>query len=310
MSKSGSAKKPEFSGVAIIDKPIGPTSHDMVARVRRRLGQRSVGHAGTLDPFASGVLVVAMGQGTKLVPYLTAAEKTYSATLMLGATTATFDPTEPISLRAPLPADLAAELADGGGSVRLSAAMDIERGRTQQTPPMHSAIHVDGVRAYSLARQGVQVDLPPREVAVRELSVESCTLHTDRETASLTLRLTVTKGYYVRALARDLAQSLGTVGHLTALRRTAAAPFTIAEASSIEELRVHTLADVARRILPAVRLTERGVIDGRIGRTLDEADYGPQVDGPTAWFSPDGELIAIGEGGRVLRGFTSSSQES
>lgn len=307
---NASAKKPDLSGVAIIDKPIGPTSHDMVARVRKRLRQRSVGHAGTLDPFASGVLVVAVGQGTKLVPYLTAAEKIYSATIVLGASTETFDPTAPVTRRVPLPASLAVELGRGTDGPILGAALDVERARELQTPPMHSAVHVDGVRAYQLARKGVDIELPPRPVAVRSLTLESCILHPDGETASLELRLAVTKGYYVRALARDLAKSLGTVGHLTALRRTEAAPFTIAEASSLDDLRVLTLADVARRILPVVSLTERGAIDAGIGRTLDNADYSPAVEGPAAWFSPAQELVAIGEGARVLRGFTSSSPES
>lgn len=304
-----SSKPPGLrDGVVVIDKPVGPTSHDMVSRVRKRLGQRSVGHAGTLDPFASGLLVVAVGQGTKLVPYLTAAQKTYTATLLLGAATETFDPTAAITSRAPLSDALISELSRGVDGPLLCAALETERARSEQTPPMHSAVHVGGTRAYQLARQGVEVDLPARHVQVHSLTVDSCTLHTEDRTCSLTLSLTVTKGYYVRALARDLATSLGTVGYLTALRRTAAAPFTIAEASALEDVgrNVLSLAEAARRILPVVTLTDKGVIDAGIGRTIEEADRSPHIDVPAAWFSTSGELVAVGEGARVLRGFPST----
>ncbi|MFO0665910.1 MAG: tRNA pseudouridine(55) synthase TruB [Polyangiaceae bacterium] len=303
--------KAEASGVVILDKPVGPTSHDVVARVRKHFGQRSVGHAGTLDPFASGVLVVALGEGTKLVPYLTQAEKAYSATLVLGATTPTFDPTEPVSERAALAPSLVTELHEGRGPL-LEAAFALERSRTHQVPPMHSAIHVGGTRAYALARQGTHVDLPERPVSVKALSLDTCGIHTHDGTASLTFSVVVSKGYYVRALARDLAAALGTVGHLTMLRRTAAVPFTVEEAEPLASARVLEMAEVARRILPAVTLTEKGTIDARMGRAIAETDRFPHVSEPAAWFSAEGELVAIGEGDRVLRGFrpTSSSPES
>jgi tRNA pseudouridine55 synthase len=301
------------SGVLVIDKPRGPTSHDVVARIRRALGTREVGHAGTLDPMATGVLVVAIGEATKLVPWLTAQEKSYEATIALGVETDTLDADGRETRRAPLDASLLEALARwpiSGVPPRLRAALEVERARTAQTPPAFSAIQKDGERAYARARRGEVVELAAREVRVHRLEVLACS----DEPPWLAVRVDVDKGYYVRSLARDLAQALATLGHLTSLRRLRSGCFTVAEAVALDtpadELaaRVEPLADAASRALPVARLSEVGARDARHGRALQPLDLDAPVDGPCAWLAADGVLVAVGERdpegrGRVLRGF-------
>jgi tRNA pseudouridine55 synthase len=279
------------SGVVIIDKPSGPTSHDIVARIRKKLKTREVGHAGTLDPMATGVLVVAIGEATKLVPYLTASDKTYEATIQLGIETDTLDAEGKEISRAPIPSELS-----------LDEALEAERRRTKQIPPSISAIHVDGQRAHERARRGELVELEPRDVEVRSLDLVRA--HTD----TIDLILTVSKGYYVRALARDLAHALGTVGHLTRLRRTRSGSFDLEDACTIDsELEILALAKAASRALPTATLTTKGTADAKNGRPISLEDIHPQAPTPHAWLDESGALVAIGEiqegVGRVLRGF-------
>lgn len=309
------------SGVLVVDKPRGPTSHDVVARVRRALGTREVGHAGTLDPMATGVLVVAVGEATKLVPWLTAHDKAYRATVRLGATTRSFDAegeiveTRPLddALRATLEAASRGEIDDA-----LARALDGERARTEQIPPAVSAIKVDGVASHKRVRQGHEVELPPRPVAVRSLRVLGARV----DPPELDVELDVGKGYYVRAFARDLAASLGTVAHLVALRRLASGPFRIDEAVALEPAalaagRVALSAAVAR-VLPSATLTDDGVVRARQGKRLCEADFsappavGSGAAATSVWLDPVGEVVAIGElegeGFRVVRGFVPRDQ--
>jgi len=306
-------RRPGPSGLLVIDKPRGPTSHDVVARVRRALGTREVGHAGTLDPMATGVLVVAVGEATKLVPWLTAHEKAYDATIALGVETDTLDADGRETRRAPLEAALVQALAESRGpsvAPRLRAALEGERARTSQVPPAFSAIQKDGERAYARARRGEAVELEPREVRVHRLEVVACS----DDPAWLTVRVEVDKGYYVRSLARDLALSLGTLGHLTSLRRTRSGCFTLDEALPLDtpddELaaRVEHLARAASRALPVARLSEVGARDAHHGRPVQAADIDAPTRGPSAWLDAHGGLIAVGEldeagVGRVLRGF-------
>ncbi len=301
------------NGVLVVDKPQGPTSHDVVSRVRRALGTREVGHAGTLDPMATGVLVVAVGEATKLLAWLTDHEKAYDATIALGVETDTLDAVGREIRRLDLPARVAAALAASvGGEIDplVARALDAERGRTSQVPPAYSAIQQDGVRAYARARRGEDVHLPPREVAVRSLSLTGCTV----APPTLSVSVEAAKGYYVRSLARDLAAALGTVGHLASLRRTRSGCFHLAEATRLdaprEQLvaRVEPLARVAARALPVVRLTEAGALDARHGRPVKPSDLAGAAPGIGAWFEPGGALIAVGEvdaagAGRVRRGF-------
>lgn len=285
-----------ISGVLVVDKPSGPTSHDVVAAARRRLKTREIGHAGTLDPMATGVLVLAIGEGTKLVPYLSAAEKAYEATVTLGVGTDTLDARGTPTARAPVPADLA---------TRVEAALDGERRRTAQMPPAYSAIHADGERAHAKARRGEEVSLAPREVSVRALDLVAL------GESAIDLYVVVSKGYYVRALARDLALALGTVGHLSRLRRTRSSPFDVAEACAPDApdlaSRVIPLAAAATRALPCVTLSDEGVRRARVGQPVPIEALDRVLSDPCAWLDARGALVAIGriEGGvgRVVRGF-------
>jgi tRNA pseudouridine55 synthase len=301
-------------GVLVIDKPAGPTSHDVVKRLRRLLRTPSVGHAGTLDPMATGVLVVAIGEATKLVPWLSAHDKSYEATIALGVETDTLDAEgRETRRRAPTDATVAALARSRPGAVdeALEVAFRVERERSMQVPPAYSAIRTDGERSFDRARRGEAVELAPRPARLLRIELVACVA----EPCTLEVSVDVGKGYYVRALARDLAATLGTVGHLVALRRTRSGCFSLDEAVAPdlppEELRarLQPLARAAARALPVVRLTEAGAREARHGRVVRPADMDVTTPGPSAWLAPDGDLVAIGalepDGvGRVIRGMT------
>ena len=200
-----SRKKAKYHGVVYVDKPAGMSSHDVVNRLRRRVGQRRVGHAGTLDPMATGVLIILLGEATKLVPYIMAARKSYHATIRLGADTTTLDREGDVRDRMPVPTLTHAQVVEVAQRFCPSY---------EQTPPGVSALKVDGVRAYKLARAGEEPKLAPRQVALEQVRV------LDVRENEIELELDCGKGFYVRSFARDLAQALGTLGHLNALRRT------------------------------------------------------------------------------------------
>jgi tRNA pseudouridine55 synthase len=293
--------------VLVVDKPPGMTSHDVVQRLRRALGERRVGHAGTLDPAATGVLVAMVGEATKLGPYLTAEDKAYEATLRFGSATDTLDADGEVVASAPLPPWWSAVEADA----TLERALEMERQRSSQIPPSYSAIKIDGRPAHARARAGEVLDLEPRAVAVRRLEV------TSREVArgTLSLSMTVAKGYYVRSLARDLCHTLGLQGHLSELRRSASGAFTLAEAVALEPLdgprltlALMPLSVAARRALPAARLTEEGALRARHGGPMQPEHFAePAPLGLGAWLDPAGALVAVGEAAadrlQVLRGF-------
>lgn len=302
-------------GVLVVDKPRGLTSHGAVARIRRTLGTRDVGHTGTLDPMATGVLVVAVGEATKLVHWLSQDDKTYEATIALGVETDTLDADGTSAREVPPSDDLLRALLEFQASATvapvLTRAFASERARTSQTPPAYSAIKTLGQRAHELARRGKPPSLPPRPVAVRRIELVACSTNP----AQLRIVVEAGKGYYVRALARDLAHALATVGHLTALRRTRAGCFAIADTvaldASASELsaRMHPLPHAASLALPLARLTDSGARDARFGRTVQSVDIDAPTRGACAWIDPGGRLVAIGttdEGnqGRVLRGFS------
>jgi tRNA pseudouridine55 synthase len=309
------------SGVLTFDKPRGCTSHDVVARVRRTLRTRAVGHAGTLDPMATGVLVVLVGEATKLAPWLTAHDKTYVATLALGIETDTLDADgrevrrEALSaaLRAALsPSDVLAPIAP-----LFERALELERQRISQLPPAYSAIHTEGERAYARARRGEAPVLAARAVRVLRLELVAW----GERPATCSLALEVSKGYYVRSLARDLAAALGTVGHLTHLRRLTSGPFGLDPALAIDasadamRSRLEPVASAAARALPVGHLTASGVVDARQGRRVHPTAIAAPSSGPCAWLDDQGDLVAIGEldedrGGRVVRGFAATSRES
>lgn len=293
-------------GVVVVDKPRGPTSHDVVARIRKIVKSRQVGHAGTLDPMATGVLVVAIGEGTKLVPWLTAADKEYIATIKLGVETDTLDAegreTERVAIGDEVRRALAGEYA------LLEPALASERARREQVPPAFSAIRVGGERAHDLARAGKLEDaLPARPVAVRALEV----IGASPAASELTVRIAAAKGYFVRSLARDLARGLGTRGHLTALRRTRAGRFTIEEAVTLDALTPSSVVDLdaaAKRALPVSVLDAEGVRAVGFGQRVAPPHLAPPHAEPSAWVDVEGRLLAVGECdvtglGRVLRGF-------
>jgi tRNA pseudouridine55 synthase len=277
------------TGVVVVDKPSGMTSHDVVIKVRRALQTREVGHAGTLDPMATGVLVIAVGEATKLVPWLTAHDKAYDATIKLGVGTASLDADGEVVETREVPT------LDG-----LERAIEQEKARTEQIPPIVSAIKVGGVASHERVRRGEEIELPPRPVEVHSLEVVRV------ESPEIDVRVSCAKGYYVRSLARDLAERLGTVGHLTKLRRTRSGPFTLADAADLSSLRERMLplTAAAERALGTDELTAEGVIRARYGKTLAAEHFvTPPTPGvPRAWVH-EGVLVAVGDGEKVLRGF-------
>jgi tRNA pseudouridine55 synthase len=303
------------SGILVVDKPRGPTSHDVVARLRRLLRMKAVGHAGTLDPMATGVLVIALGEATKLVPWLSSATKAYEATIVLGVETDTLDAEGRETRRAAVSQEILVALADAHSAARsptLRRALDDETARTSQVPPAYSAIRTDGVRAFVRARRGETPAMAPRDVGVSSLVL----VGSRPDPPQIDLTMHVTKGYYVRSLARDIAERLGTVGHLTRLHRTRSGCFALDEATPLDrpaaDLRTHIvpLARAAARALAVAHLTETGVRDARFGRTLAPGDVltTSPPNAPCAWLDPHEALVAVGhldESGRghVIRGF-------
>lgn len=209
-----------LAGILNIDKPAGLTSHDVINRVRRVARMRRVGHAGTLDPLATGILLVCLGRATRLVEYLTGQPKTYEAVIRMGQATDTYDAEGTITAEHPVTfteADLAQALAQFQGEI-------------EQVPPMYSAIKQDGQPLYKLARQGKDVARPSRPVTIYELDI------LDWQPPHLSLRITCSKGTYIRSLAHDLGEALGCGGHITALRRTAVGSFTLDTAVPLDDL--------------------------------------------------------------------------
>jgi tRNA pseudouridine55 synthase len=258
--------------VLVVDKARGPTSHDAVAVARRVLGTRAIGHTGTLDPMATGVLVLAVGEATKLVNLLSVGEKRYEATVELGKGTSTLDAEGEVTSELAVPA-LTLE------GVRQVATRFV--GEFDQQVPLVSAVKVAGQALHKSARKGRDVEAPVRRVFVRELEVSAL------RGPCIDLSVQSAKGFYVRSLARDLAAALGTVGHLTALRRTHNGAFTLEHAVHFDELRaalrgseeqraailarVRPLTEVCAG-LPHVTLTEAGVLNARHGRVIARAD--------------------------------------
>jgi tRNA pseudouridine55 synthase len=286
-------------GLAVVDKPAGLTSHTVVQAARRVFGTRAVGHAGTLDPMATGVLLLLVDEATKLSAYLTLETKAYSAEIRFGRATDTLDADGRVVEERAVPAGaLAAEA--------VARALTAERQRTQQVPPAVSAIQIGGERAHRLARRGEAPVLPPRDVRVEHLELTE--LGADR----LSVELYVSKGYYVRSLARDLGERLGVPAHLGRLRRTRSGDFSLAEALPwplVAGVALLPVAEVARRCMPVATLTEQGTERARRGQPLGGEHFvAPPLEArPVAWLDPEGELVALGtlEGAahRVLRGF-------
>lgn len=284
MSRDGA---PAPSGLVVVDKPAGWTSHDVVARIRRLAGTRRVGHAGTLDPMATGVLVVGVERATRLLTFLVGADKEYVATMRLGATTVTDDAEGDVL-----------ERTDASAVTREAVEAAVARltGDLRQVPSSVSAVKVDGKRSYARVRSGEDVDLPARPVTVHRFEVTDVRTTRVDDVAQVDVDAVVecSSGTYVRALARDLGRDLGVGGHLTALRRTRVGPYGLDVARDLEALAadfsVLPLADAARAAFPARELTQEEADRLGHGQRLRAVGTGEQ---PVAAFAPDGRLVAV-----------------
>lgn len=278
------------SGILLVDKPAGITSHDAVSRTRKRAGTKKVGHAGTLDPMATGLLVLGINSSTRLLTYVVGLDKEYLATIRLGASTVTDDregdrleqaSTEDID--AVTPEAIAAEIAKLTGEI-------------EQVPSTVSAIKVDGKRAYALVRAGETVELRSRAVTVSAFDlVDARRVAGEPACLDLDVRVECSSGTYIRALARDLGAALGVGGHLTALRRTRIGPFRVEDAAELGTMVVadHLLApaDVASALFPTVALDAQQVVDLTHGKRIRFA--GVPDAAPIAAIAPDGRLVGL-----------------
>jgi len=272
---------PASDGLVVVDKPPDWTSHDVVARVRRLAGTRRVGHAGTLDPMATGVLVIGIGRGTRLLGHLALSDKDYDATMRLGVTTTTEDAQgEVVEQRD------ARDVSDEA----LAAAVASFVGDIEQVPSAVSAVKVDGERAYKRVRRGEDVQLPPRRVHVARFEVVG------RRANEVDVRVTCSTGTYVRALARDVGRALGVGAHLTALRRTRVGGFDIAAARTLDELAADLrLVPLPGAVAAAFQRVEVGDEDARrlvFGQPVERADL---PDEPFGVFATDGSVVALAE---------------
>lgn len=277
-----------MEGILILDKPSGLTSHGVVSKVRKALDTRKVGHAGTLDPMATGVLVVGVGRATRLLGYLTAHEKRYQATIRLGACTTTDDADGDI-LETASRSKIDAVSDDDIGQV-LTAMI----GEVWQTPSAVSAIKVDGKRAHALVRAGQDPKLSARRVLIKSLAVSDISREVDERRGWIDIVVDVqcSAGTYIRAIARDLGQELGVGGYLTTLRRTQSGPFAIDEAVALDSVdiqrRMMSLSEVANRCFPCLALDAAQARAAASGLRIELP-----LSGLTALTDPNGSLIAL-----------------
>lgn len=276
------------AGILLVDKPGGITSHDVVARARRALGTRKIGHAGTLDPMATGLLVLGVEGATRLLTYIVGADKTYEATILLGVSTDSDDADGVETARAD--AAVAAAVTDAA----IDAGILDLTGEIDQVPSTVSAIKVQGRRAYDLARAGETVELKARRVTVSRFEVRE----TRREGATIALDVVVdcTSGTYIRALARDLGAALGVGGHLTALRRTRIGAFDVAAAVTVDDIAETALVKPATAAAVVVGALAVGAEEARDLRHGKRIDGGGRLTGEhAAAIDPDGRLVGIVE---------------
>ncbi|WP_433497403.1 tRNA pseudouridine(55) synthase TruB [Sphaerimonospora sp. CA-214678] len=293
MSTARPRRTPPPSGLIIVDKPADWTSHDVVGKMRGIAGTRKVGHAGTLDPMATGVLVVGVEKATRLLGHLALTEKVYEATIRLGMTTNTDDAEGEIIAVTPAGRVTAEEVHRGVAALT---------GKIMQVPPQVSAIKVNGERAYKRARAGEEVELAARPVTVSEFAVAAIrrtrveTADDTTEVVDVDATVTCSSGTYIRALARDLGAALGVGGHLTRLRRIRVGPYGLASARTIDELaRECVIMPIAEAVAAAFPRRDVTAQDARLvahGGRLPAAGLGP---GPVGVFGPEGTLLALVE---------------
>ncbi|HWL15997.1 MAG TPA: tRNA pseudouridine(55) synthase TruB [Opitutus sp.] len=229
-------QRKELDGVLLVDKPSDHTSHDVVARLRRKLNMKRIGHAGTLDPMATGLMILLIGKATRISQYLISLDKEYEGTVELGKVTDSQDADGEVLETRPVPALTEEQLRE---------AMKTFLGDQYQTPPMYSAIKIDGVPLYKSARKGVEVEREPR--FIRVMSFELTKFGVPR----FDFRLRCSKGTYVRTIAHDLGQRLGCGAHLAALRRTATDKFNVTQALTIEQIEALPIPEIEKRLIPA-----------------------------------------------------------
>lgn len=268
---------PDSSGILLLDKPAGPTSHDIVRQVRAATGTRRVGHAGTLDPPATGLMLVGVNRGTKLLHFLTGLPKVYEATLRLGASTSTDDAT--------------GQVLENVGSpdftiTQIEAALENFRGQIQQVPAKVSAIKVGGKRAHQMVRDGEGFTLPPRPVTIFDFSVTGAPVRAGKN-LDVPVLISCSAGTYIRSLARDLGEELGVGGHVASLRRTRVGPWDVVGATAAEklsgELELRGITDVCLTLYEGVAVTDREAEGLRYGQA-------PQSLNTDTW--PEGEIRA------------------
>jgi tRNA pseudouridine55 synthase len=271
-------------GLIVVDKPGGMTSHDVVARVRRLAKTRRVGHGGTLDPMATGVLIIGVNRATRLLTYVIGSTKSYRASVRLGQSTVTDDAEGEVTATAPV---------DGITDEAIRATLAALTGEIDQVPSAVSALKINGQRAYKRVRDGEDVELAPRRVTIYRLVVEDIRRGPHLE---VDIDVTCSSGTYIRAIARDVGRTLGSGGHLAALRRTAVGGFTLAEASTLAQLEERapdvvslSMADAARRTFPQRIATEDEARVLSHGGPLPAAG----IDGPYAVFDESGEVLAV-----------------
>ena len=274
-------RPPTVHGLAVVDKPAGVTSHDVVGMLRRRLGERRVGHAGTLDPDATGVLLVGVGNCTRLLRFLTDLGKTYRGQVRFGSTTDSLDST-----------GVTTGVFDMSGLTDAqvhTAVAEHLTGPILQIPPMVSAVKVDGKRLHELAREGVEIEREPRPVTVYRFDVAPTA-----DPLVYDIEVHCSKGTYIRTLADDLGRLCGGGAHLHGLRRVAVGGFTVEEAASPDTVELRSLPE-AMRDYPHVQVDAAIAALVGNGRALDREPHGFVGDGPWAVLGPDGDLLAMYE---------------
>jgi tRNA pseudouridine55 synthase len=273
-------------GLIVVDKGPGMTSHDVVARIRRLAKTRRVGHGGTLDPMATGVLIIGVNRATRLLTYVIGSGKSYAATIRLGQSTITDD----------AEGDVTATVSTAAVTDEaIRAGLAVQVGEIDQVPSAVSAIKINGQRAYKLVRDGETVEIPARRVTVHKIDVRDIR-RPDGDVIDIDVDVDCSSGTYIRAIARDLGAALAVGGHLTALRRTAIGPMTLDTALTLEQLEERApdvvtlpMSEAARRAFPQRTATEEETRTLRHGGPLSAVG----IAGPYAVFSPDGEVLAV-----------------
>ena len=274
-------RPPSTHGLAVVDKPAGITSHDVVAMLRRRFNERQVGHAGTLDPDATGVLLVGVGRATRLLRFLTDLGKTYSGQVVFGSTTDSLDSTGVVTGTFDM-----SGLSEA--TVREVVAQQLT-GAIEQIPPMVSAIKIDGRKLYELAREGLEVERAPRPVVIHRFDVTAT-----GDPLVYEIEVQCSKGTYIRTLADDLGRLCGGGAHLRGLRRVAVGSFGADEAAGPDDVELLTLPQAVRDY-PSVTVSEALTAMVRNGRVLERSACGADGEGPWAILAADGELLAMYE---------------